>query len=180
MGQKGERDCVGGRDFPDTRAIVTVSTPPGVEIVRSRVWRSCGHGRGDHACGAHPIRGRRQYDSAPTVAEEFRLWGFRRVYNGQRPNDRARGDACAHVTVSGTVNAPNVRIDPRDWRLPSGRDRDPPGRGVIRPAEAAIRPAETSDPPAETAIARPPRSARPRPRTARPRPPSRPRPRTAR
>jgi hypothetical protein len=106
----------------------------GVALMRSRVC-------GAHACGAHAFRGRRQYDSAPTVAEEFGLWGFRRVYNGRRPNDRATGDVNAHLTVSGTVNAPNVRVDPGDW-------------GVCRLAETAIEPHET-------AIRPWPRSARP-------------------
>jgi hypothetical protein len=46
--------------------------------------------------------------NAPTVASEFGLWGFRRVYSSQLPNDRTIGDARVHLTVNSTVNAPDV------------------------------------------------------------------------
>jgi hypothetical protein len=54
-------------------------------------------------------------DNTPTVAREFGRWGFRRVQSGQLPNHRARGDARAHLTVTSTVNAPNVLVDTDDW-----------------------------------------------------------------
>jgi hypothetical protein len=54
-------------------------------------------------------------ESAPTVARRFGHWGFLCVYGGQRTNDRASGDAGAHMTVNSTVNAPDVPIDTDGW-----------------------------------------------------------------
>ena len=60
--------------------------------------------------------------------------------NGQRPNDRASGDARAHLTAAGTVNAPDVRVDPCDWGVAVWPSPRSPGQASIRPAEASIRP----------------------------------------
>ena len=53
--------------------------------------------------------------NAPTVASEFGLWGFRRVYSSQLPNDRTIGDARVHLTVNSTVNAPDSPVDTDGW-----------------------------------------------------------------
>jgi hypothetical protein len=83
-----------------------------------------------------------QGDNAPTVAREFGRWGFRRVYSGQLPNNRASVDARAHLTVYSTVNAPDAQIDTDGWGVcrPPSRCTGHPGRlGSLPPGFATAR-----------------------------------------